>query len=565
VAVSKLARLQPGAVFAVRIFPCPRPIAANFTAPTVMRTPTSERSIMPRGNSQITTLYTNLVSSTAVLSDKTQARIFAYAKLTKDTVLAAALAKRSDTIDSIDKSLAKWDAAKVQAAWYARPGRSVEQIVAQLEREDRITVLEVLAGIDGLTPEVYAMCASKKVARIALPLIANPSASTDDKIQAARTLATLRDSLTYDRRAKLDELFKRMDDESIAAYVSATTDHRHAVEALADRTSINESTALHLCSLAAKLIKATCKEWKKPSPKQHSWEHAHFVQLGDQTLDLLLVLHRYGYLSVAQDAGMLPSTASVVEEIQSLHAALSKVKKQSNDEKSLCESIAAVLVTLGITVGTPSGDTLRLQHSTDPAEILEIAKRLERLDKLDQQCLLAAILNPNIDMTVAFFIGEKLRWGGVELEPLILSHKNSLSLHVLGTLMSVGWMQDDFYIEKFAGQYTTQEIWRANVIASLFESKVVPRYLLESNYAPGHGGSAVDSSFIGQLPFEVFAQTNLPSWIIDGMVDYLGTHLDTEEQWDGLEILAKSHVGTVEQLVRVVKLASKRPGKPATA
>lgn len=530
-----------------------------------MRTPTSERSIMPRGNSQITALYTNLVSSTAVLSDKTQARIFAYARLTKDTVLAAALAKRSDTVDSIDKSLAKWDAAKVQAAWYARPGRPVEQITAQLEREDRITVLEVLAGIDGLTPEVYAMCARKNVARIALPLIANPAASADDKIQAARTLATLRDSLTYDRRAKLDELFQHMDDASIEAYVSATTDPRHVVAVLADRISINESTALHLCSLAAKLIKDTRKEWKKPTPKQHSWEQAHFVLLGDRTLDILQVLHRYGYLSVAQDADMLPSTASLVEEIQSLHADLGKVKKQSEDEKSLCESIAAVLVTFGFVVGTPSGDTLRLQHSTDPAEILEIAKRLDRLDKLDYQCLLAAILNPNIDMAVAFFIGEKLRWGGVEIEPLILSRKSSLGLHVLGSLMAVSWMQDDFYIEKFAGRYTTQEIWRANVIASLFESKVVPQYLLESNHAPGHGGSAVDPSFIGQLPFEMFAQTNLPSWIIDGMAAYLGTHLDTEEQWDGFEILAKSHAGNVEQLVRVVKLASKRPGKPATA
>jgi len=520
---------------------------------------------MPRGNSQITALYTNLVSSTAVLSDKTQARIFAYAKLTKDTVLAAALAKRADTVDSIDKSLAKWDAAKVQAAWYARPGRPVEQIVAQLEREDRITVLEVLAGIDGLTPEVYTMCARKNVARIALPLITNPAASGDDKIRAARTLATLRESLTYDRRAKLNELFKHMDDDSIAAYVSATTDPQHAVAVLADRTTINESTALHLCSLAAKLLKTARNEWKKPTPKQHSWENAHFVHLGDETLEILQVLHRYGYLNVAQDAGMMPSAVSLVEEIQSLHTDLGKSKKQSEDEKSLRESIAAVLITFGLNVSTPSGDTLRLQHSTDPVEILEIAKRLERLDKLDYQSLLAAILNPNIDMAGAFFVGERLRWSGVETEALILSRKSSLSLHVLESLMAVSWMQDDSYIEKFAGRYTTQEIWRANVIASLFESKVVPQYLLESNYAPGHDGSNVDPSFIGQLPFEMFAQTNLPSWIIDGMAAYLGTHLDTEEQWDGFEILAKSHVGTVEQLVRVVKLASKRPVKPATA
>lgn len=123
---------------------------------------------MSRGNNQITTLYTNLVAGSSALTPEMQERIFSHAKLTKNVALAAALAKRVDTIETIDKKLAKWDAAKIQAAWYLRPGRPVAQITEQLEREDRITVLEVLAGIEHLDAAVYEMCAKKNVSRIAL-------------------------------------------------------------------------------------------------------------------------------------------------------------------------------------------------------------------------------------------------------------------------------------------------------------------------------------------------------------------------------------------------------------
>ena len=505
---------------------------------------------MTRGNNQITTLYTNLVSGSSALTPEMQERIFAHAKLTKNVALAAALAKRADTVETIDKKLAKWDAAKVQAAWYLRPGRPVAQITEQLEREDRITVLEALAGIEHLDGAVYEMCAKKNVARIALPVLSNPSTGREHRIVAARTLAGSYDSMSYERRSKMRELLSGTDNDTVAAYVEATNDAALIKNAIEHRSGINEATAVRVCEIVNATLAEAKLEWKSTpvnnSTQRYSWESARYVKLVDLAVELLQILQRYDQLEVA-------GRKEATDALKDLYASISKRKKRSGDEDNVLNTITGVLESLGVSDGVRAGIALRIKNTTDPKELSETIARLDHEDKLDNQTMIAAITNPHIDLAGALHIGGRLHWHGLDVEAFIASRKDTLSANVLGAVMVATWMQNDTQIERLVGVHSAQDIWRACVAAAMHETQQVPPYLFESKYA------SVD--VIPQLPFAVFAQPDLPDWLVSGMATYLAANLDRPEHWDGFEALAKSHVGTVEQLVRGSKLATRRTVK----
>lgn len=505
---------------------------------------------MSRGNNQITTLYTNLVAGSSALTPEMQERIFSHAKLTKNVALAAALAKRVDTIETIDKKLAKWDAAKIQAAWYLRPGRPVAQITEQLEREDRITVLEVLAGIEHLDAAVYEMCAKKNVSRIALPILSNPSTSREHRMVAARTLAESYDSMSYERRAKMRDLLSGADNDTVAAYVTATNDAALIKNAIEHRNGVNETTAIRVCEVVNVTLAEAKLEWKSTpvsaNAQRYSWESARYVKLVDLSVELLQILQRYEQLEVS-------GWKEAIEALKDLHASISKRKKRSNDEDNVLNTITGILESLGVNDGTRAGIALRIKNTTDPKELFETITRLDREDKLDNQTMIAAITNPHIDLAGALHIGGQLRWHGLDVEAFLTSRKDTLSANVLGAVMVATWMQDDAQIEKLVGVHSAKDIWRACVTAALQETQQVPPYLFESKHA------SVD--VIPQLPFAVFAQSDLPDWLVSGMATYLAANLERPEHWDGFEALAKGHVGTVEQLVRGSKLATRRTVK----
>lgn len=505
---------------------------------------------MSRGNNQITMLYANLAAGGGALTPEMQERIFAHAKLTKNVALAAALAKRADTVETIDKKLAKWDAAKVQAAWYLRPGRPVQQVAEQLEREDRITVLEVLAGLEHLDAAVYEMCAKKNVPRIAIVLLSNPSTGKQHRKVAAKTLAESYDSLSYERRSKLTELLARADDDTVAAYVAATNNPALIKSAVEQRENVNEATAIRMCEIVNSMLLEAKREWQSTpqaqANKRPSWETAQYVRIVDIAVDLLQMLQRYDRLETN-------GCAKAVEALKDLYASIGKRKKRTDDETGVLNTITGVLESLGVNDGAHAGVVLRIKNTTDPGELLETIKQLDREDKLDNQTMIAAITNPHIDLAGALHIGGQLRWHGLDVESFIVSRKDTLSATVLGAILIATWMQTDAQIEKLVGTHSAKDIWRACVAAAIRDTQQVPQYLFESEHA------SVD--VIPQLPFEVFIQDNLPEWLVSGMATYLAANLDRPEHWDGFEALAKGHVGTVEQLVRGSKLATRRTVK----
>lgn len=505
---------------------------------------------MTRGGNQLTMLYTNLVSGGSALTPEMQERIFSHAKLTKNIAIAAALAKRVDTTETIDEKLAKWNAAKIQAAWYLRPGRPVSQITEHLERENRITVLESLAGLENLDVVVYDTCAKKNVARVAIPLFANPSAGLEHRAATARTLACSYDSLSYEQRSKVREILSVSDDDTVATYVVATNSVDLIKAAVENRSSVNEATAIRVCEIVGVTLAEAEREWintpvSKPTQK-YNWTQATYVKLVDISVELLQILQRLDRTGVV---GWEQSIASLM----GLYTSIDKRKKRSDDEDNVLNIIGGVLESLGTHNVTREGSALRVGNLTDPKKLLEMIKVLDREDKLDTQTIIAAITNPYIDLGGALYIGGHLRWNSLNVAAFVRSHKDTLSATVLGAILVATWMHDDDEIGKLIGVHSGQDIWQASISAMMHDNQLVPQHMFESKYA------SID--VIPQLPFSVFSQNDLPDWLVSGMGEYLAANLELLEHWDSFEVLAKGHVGTVEQLVRGSKLATRRTAK----
>lgn len=503
---------------------------------------------MTRGSNQITALYENIVSSSQKLGEEMQRRILTHAKLTKNVGLAADLAKRTDTVDEVDSQLAAWDAAKVQASWYARPNRPVAQVIEHLERENRITVLEVLAGIEGLGSEVYKRCAKKNSARVAFQLLANPAAGDSERMEAAETLAREVETLSYERRAKLREALCAVDMNIAHAYIT-TAKHLPSIrDVLQGRDTLDEKTAVYVCELAIETLKTAVAGWKeeRKSPKSnshYSWNSASYVGDVDLVIEILGIVHQHEYTKLEQ-------VERLYAGLKELLGSISKEKKRSHDEEQVCNSITGALESFGVDVETMSTSANQVKNAKTDQDILEILQKLETKDKLDNLTLISALLNPNISTKGALFVGSHIRWYGVDITSFIRVKKSQLSSNTIGALMTSSWIIGDDDIDKFTDPHTPQDLWRGLVAAHLAEGDHVPLHVLESRHC--------DASIIPQLPFALFSQTGLPEWLVSGMATYLAENLTTPAQWDGFEVLARKHVGTVEQLVRGSRLATRK-------
>jgi hypothetical protein len=326
-------------------------------------------------------------------------------------------------------------------------------------------------------------------------------------------------------------------------------------DAIEHRNGINQTIATRVCEVVNSVLIEAKHEWKSASAspsnsKGYGWETARYVSLIDTSVELLQILQRYEQTEV-------PGWDEAVEVLKNLHTSISKRNKRSNEEDSVLNTIAGVLDSLGVNDGIQAGIVLRIRNITDPKELLEMITRLNSEDKLDNQTMIAAITNPHIDLAGALIIGGQLRWYGLDVEAFMTSRKDTLSANVLGAVMISTWMQEDCQIEKLVGVHSAKDIWRGCVTAALHESDQVPSYLFESKHA------SVD--VIPQLPLAVFFQPDLPDWLVSGMATYLTENLEHPEHWDGFEVLVKGHVGTVEQLVRGSKLATRRTARAEKA
>jgi hypothetical protein len=147
-------------------------------------------------NRVTTSLYQGVLAAGGV-SPLVQRRILAYATTCKVNTLLVSLASLPELVDDVDEVLKGVSAARVVAAWVARPGREAGVLDAMARSDKRQVVRAALASFEELEPSTYEFLAGIESSNVALALLGNPALE-----QAARTKAasTLGECLEENRR-----------------------------------------------------------------------------------------------------------------------------------------------------------------------------------------------------------------------------------------------------------------------------------------------------------------------------------------------------------------------------
>lgn len=506
---------------------------------------------MTRGNQQIKQVYANLAGGEGHVPETIQWRIYQHAKRTKNVELGSYLAKRSDTVAEIDALLSKWEAAKIQAAWYMRPGRDKDVVRGKILHEDRVTVLEVVAGITGLDESVYEACARHLVNRVALPLISNESVGEETKKRAAAALAKEYDGLSYEKRNNLQVALAGCSPDVAGAFLLETRVLRVLLNIIGSFESITEQVELHILRLAEDTLdaaiegRAGVKNSPKGSRNVNTWDEDQYPRQVSLVRDALQTLSRFPAKSSEARRGLLTKHVAFAKQLEK--------GRLGNYENEVHSDLIASIEHLGGSSEYSNEGIERMRNAKSSAEIIAIIEAKDLHGELDAPLLLTAVNNPNLDLAVATRIAQEMRWCGVDVDTLLQVKKDVYTVSVIGGLMTYSWGNQDELIEKLAGKHSTGEIWCAYVTASMADASTTGRVdhsLLESKYA--------DKSVLPKLPFAVMTGDSLPEWMTVALSEYLEVNLPDEAAWDGFEALAKSHLGTLEQLVKAARLTTRK-------
>lgn len=485
-------------------------------------------------------LYHNLLAGSAPLQDATQLRIHRYARRTKDVELGAELARRSDTIASIDEDLASWAVARVQSAWFARPGRDTQRVAQRMREEKRITVLEVGAGLVDLDQDVYHAFAANTHPRIAIKLLENPSVDIATKMIAAKTVGLAMEQMSYTKRYEVLEIIKSREPGVVGSFVESLTDINMVTRMVQELPNVPERAALHLYALCRSSLATVVgleDAFRKNAAKSAShWGTKPYFDVIDTVADAIS----------AVECEDVAARASLEHDLTEL---LHHFKKRGRNEAETVERLNFALTYVS-NKETPM--RARVNQAAQAGSLTSLQRLVDSWaasdTEIDHHTAAAALTNEHIDVATAFKVVEAMHWRyrGTSNLP----GRSDLRTEILGAFMVATWSTSDEDIEQCSAGRDTTEIWRAVVFADYANGGYVERALLDSKYA--------EPGIVPKLPFAVITQPGIPQWIDDAVGAYLEQHLTTEQEWDGFEILAKKHLGTLEQLIRGAKNATKR-------
>jgi len=510
---------------------------------------------MNRGNNNgIKGIYLNVIRASETLDPELQRRVHHVARASKDEDLGAALAKRADTLPEIDDDLGNWGSAKVQSAWFARPGRDMAAAVAKLTREKRITVLEVISALPDLPEEIYDLCAKRNAVRVALPLISNNSAKVKNRVAAATTLARGYSGMSYARQGALVGVLSSCDQEVVDAFVSASSDLTTTQRALGAVSSISAESLQHVYDLVVTRLRTIPKLHKQAVAEAQNSNNTYRTWNGP-LYEINQVLREVE--GVLRQAPLMAAKAEVNRdalfvELKALHDLFSGNKLNASDRDNLVyiERFSKQLDASNDLHPT-SGPASEIRAASSEAQLLLLLDALIAKNQLDRPCGVAALTNPHATAIVADKALRAFGWG--EVHKFLDARHRDVSLTAKAALMAHMYRTPDSDIEKFAAPSTPTELWTE--IVGIHAKKLdkvtgmIPSELFHSKFAK------ID--VIPKIPLRVFSQPDLPGWLITGFAEYLTKELTTQAAWDGFEVLAPKHLGPVSQVVRAAKVTAK--------
>jgi hypothetical protein len=488
--------------------------------------------------SELSDLYGSLARSASDLDPRLQVRIHRYAMRTRNEDLAAALARRSDTIAEVDAELGGWSTAKVQAAWFSRPGRSPADTVSKVRKERRVTVLEVVAGLEALPPEIYKICADRDSHRVATPLVTNQDAPVEDRRRAAATLSRELERMSYSRKHAMMGTLSACESSVVGAFIQASADTSAIIMALKSASEVDQAAAQHVVDVCASCVDGLVDKRERRLQRSQNVRHyaswhelANDIRQCREALELLGEMHQLGEL-----------------ELTALVAAADKVNAEigsstTREDREIQDGLSNLLAQLSRSAVIGTNPATEALATTSRDRLLEILEN----NRKDRSTALAALCNPVADPQVARQAISIFSWA----EPLRMleARHREMNCATKAVVMVRAYQFKDDAIRKFASPATPKELWSA-LVKECFETRpTAVSEILGSAYA------SVD--VVPELPLQIFRSGELPDWVATELAKYLCEHLDTDEVWDGFEVLAPKHLGGLGKVVRAASLTAR--------
>jgi hypothetical protein len=504
---------------------------------------------MTRGSTSkgVKGMYLNMIRSSETLDPAFQRRVHQLAKRTKDEDLAASLARRADTIDEIDTDLGSWGSAKVQSAWFARPGRDYAAVAAKLAREKRVTILEVVASLGQLPEAIYATCAKRDSLRVAFALVTNDAASVTTRRAAAATIGRQYEAMSYAKQHALVGTLASCDQEIVDAFIQACPTIETVAPALTGASALAPESVDHIYNLATEILTGLPKlhATKLAESQNRTSRHSYYGGSYDVSRPMHSVLEACKHVVVLTEYDS-PRRDKLVECLAVLIELFGKKQWQYDDDLHRTASELLETVTATKTGRRPSKvDMVRSITSVERLE--EVANELSNQRKLDRATAVVILCHEHVSHKAAELAVRAFGWG--ETTKVLAAKGKDMKLHAKAVALISTHDVNDARIAKFAAPATPSEFWMEIVAVYANSRGIIPQDVLASTHA------RVD--IIPRLPLRIFSQEDLPGWMVTGFTELLAQELATTGAWDAFEVLAPNHLGTVTQVLRAAKLTTK--------
>lgn len=177
------------------------------------------------------------------VSPELQVQALRFAQRTNSTELLVSLARLSELEPSVTDAIKKSTDLDVLRTWATQRGRDLDEVIARLRNEKRVTLLEGLAKTSGLPQELYDNFAARQSVNLSWALLDNASVDKATRLQVAGFLGQR--STRTDRRC-----YNEANDvsacgaEFLTAFVlenSNVTQLRYIAENLSDKDNADAS------------------------------------------------------------------------------------------------------------------------------------------------------------------------------------------------------------------------------------------------------------------------------------------------------------------------------------
>jgi hypothetical protein len=491
-------------------------------------------------------LYTNAIQNADTLEPLFQQRVFNYAKRNKDEPILIGLLGRRDLSPSIDAEIGAMSTAKVLSAWFARPGRTREEVLARLAKEKRVTVLESAARQPNMFDEVYLHCAQFAGSlRVAIALVENQSATLESRCIAARCIGQQVHELSYRNQHTLAQVVSSTPEVASAFALGIPLDARSDAQApklALDCDGLDPEAIAHLGLLAGRYIALATKLRTQLSDENQRNTYIHYISNPQHQLRQASEILRPLLIQGVDTA----TAESLLATLDGLRSALS-----TDSTLDLSMTTSADELTDAIKsrprVRAAASVLARLQAASSPEQLLDaLRSSANAAGGYSQSAAYATLVHTHVSAEAIELVSRHLGWGTVERALDARPPDTPVNI-VVELLVRRRWV-DDALLRRCGRFAPPRELWLALVRRWVAAGSPPPPELLGSTYASAEA--------VPELPVALFRSSTVPGWLSAEMARYLTDALD-DTSFDAFEILAPKHNGTLASLVDACKRMSR--------